>query len=134
MGEHPNAVRARRVFELFNEGEWEAFIDLFADDVVAYATDPTQQGAVVPIRGKAQLFELLGKYDEIAGGSMHVDLDSVLADDEHVMTFMRGRAERPDRSHDFRHVIACKVDADGRWKEVWYLSNDQRDHEQFWAE
>ena len=46
---------------------------------------------MVPIRGKANLFELMGKYDHLAGGSMHVDVTGVLADDKHVMTFMRGR-------------------------------------------
>jgi ketosteroid isomerase-like protein len=134
MSDHPNAVRARRAFELFNQGEFEDMVDLFSEDVVAYTTDSSQEGATVRVQGKANLFETLGKYDELAGGTMHVDIESVLADDEHVITFMRGTAQRPGRTHDFRHVVACRVGTDGRWKEIWYLSNDQRDHEQFWAE
>jgi ketosteroid isomerase-like protein len=134
MSEHQNAARARRAFEDFNNREFDSFVDLIAEDTVAYVADPRQAGATVRIEGKPNLFAVLQKYDEVAGGTMHVDVTSVLADDTHVMLFCRGRAERRDRSHDFRQVMAAKVDGEGRWKEVWYLSNDHRDHEQFWAQ
>lgn len=77
---------------------------------------------------------MMGKFDELSGGTQHVEPETVLAGDDNVMVFMRGTAQRPGKTHDFRFVLASKVDTEGRWKEVWYLADDERRHEEFWAE
>ena len=88
----------------------------------------------MPIRGRADLLGVFTRMDELSGGTQHLDTETVLADDAHVMAFFRGTAQRGDNTHDFRFVMASKVGSDGRWKEVWYLADDERGHEEFWAE
>jgi ketosteroid isomerase-like protein len=134
MSEHPNAVKTRQAYEALNQGDFETYMDLFSKDIVAYVPDISQQGAHVTVRGKAAFFENVRKYDELSGGTMHVEPETILADDAHAMMFLRGTAQRPDKTHDFRFVLAGRLDAEGRWKELWYLADDQRGHEEFWAE
>lgn len=134
MAEHPNAVKTRRALAAMNQRDFDTFMDLFSDDVVSYIPDPSQQGTQVALRGKTKLLEMMGKLDELSGGTQHVEPESVLAGDDNVMVFMRGTAQRPGKTHDFGFVLASRVDPEGRWKEVWYLADDERKHEEFWAE
>ena len=135
MSEHPNAVNVRRAFEAYNQRDFETFSDLLSEDIVSHMADPSQRGAQVALRGRSELVNIFKAMDQLSGGTQHVEPESILADDEHVMVFMRGTAERPGKkTHDFRFVTASRVNSDGRWKEVWYLADDERGHEEFWAE
>lgn len=128
MAEHPTAAKIRASYERLNAGDLDAYLDLFSDDVIVQMPPPYDGTS----RGKAAYAEQLRKIDEFASGTMHVELETVLAEDKYSMAFMRGLAEHGDSKQDLRFVIAGEHDDEGRYKTMWYLANDQESHEEFW--
>ena len=74
-----------------------------------------------------------GKIREFAGDTIDVEPVDVLADDEHLTIFLHITAKRDDQVLDVEVANAFRVDPDGRWKESWYLPNDQAAWDRFFS-
>jgi hypothetical protein len=129
MDEHPTAVKIRAAWNALNDRDFETFMGVIGENVVAHMPPPFGT-----IRGSKAYLENLKKFDEYAGGTMHVDLETILADDEYAMVFFRGIADHGANHQDLRFVLAGEVDAEGRLEQIWYLTENEPSHEEFWSE
>ena len=133
MTEHPNAVAVRRSFEAWNSGRLdvlgEYFGEYFTDDAVLhFAGNNAMSGTY---RGRDAVMDALARARR--GGGTHSDVESVLASDDHVITFVRVTSERDGKTLDVVLANAVKLDADGKATESWFLPNDQRGYDEFYS-
>jgi ketosteroid isomerase-like protein len=129
MAEHPNAVKIRTALDAVNDRDFATYMDIYGEDVVAHMAPPYGT-----IRGRSAFFDVMKQWDQFAGGTMHVDVEAIIADDEYAMVFCRGLADHGQKHQDLRFVWAGEVDGEGRFKEFWYLADDEPSHEDFWTE
>lgn len=70
---------------------------------------------------------------ELAGGSLRDQIESAPADDRYLMLFTRATVQRAGKSLAIAFAMGCDIDADGKWKEVWFGTDDTAALEAFWA-
>ena len=110
-----NLDRAREAIETFSRGDLEAYKNYFADNVVWHVRGNHPLSG--SYRGKEALFQYFDKVRELTQGSMKVEPEAILADDNHVGLFARVTAQRDGRQLDVTMAQAFTVDTDGRWTE-----------------
>ena len=74
--------------------------------------------------GGRPIFEFFGKVMEATEGSFHLDLHSVLADDEHGVALVTISASRGGRSIKVNAADVMHL-RDGKVSEVWAIPTDQ---------
>jgi ketosteroid isomerase-like protein len=126
-----NLTRAREAFDAFSRGDFQAYRNYFADDVVWHVSGNHPLSG--SYRGKEALFEYFDRVRELTDASLRVEPESVSADDGHVGVFARVTAERDGRRLDVTMAQAFTVDADGKWTEYWAMANDQAAVDEFWS-
>jgi uncharacterized protein len=131
MVEHPNAVRMRRAAEQFVAGDLEGFMATFDDDIVWRSGGASALAGTY--RGKEAVAGWFAKIRELTGGTIQVEPVDILADDERLTIFLRITGRRGDQTLDVEVANAFRVGPDGRWKESWYLANDQAAWDRFFA-
>ena len=125
MTEHPNAALARRGYEAWNSGDMDVLREDLAEDVVFhFAMSGTYRGqdAVMDAMGRA-----------LQGSGPHLEVEAILASDDHIIAFLNVTAERDGKTLDVVLAMPMKLNAEGKIREVWYIANDQREHDQFWS-
>jgi ketosteroid isomerase-like protein len=122
MSEHPNVARLRDAYAAFATGDFAALNKVFADDVLFHASGRNQvQG---DYRGRDAVYGLFGKLMEITGGTFHIDVHAVLADDEHGVALVVVTGSVADRSATTNHAHVFHL-RDGMVAEFWDASTDQ---------
>ncbi len=129
MTQHPNATGGLRVLEAFNSSDAQSLQEICSPDIVTHIATLPYRGTY---RGIDQLLQVLVKYQELAGNTLRVEPESVLADDGYVMLFFRGQGEREGKNLNSQYVAAAKVGDDGRWRELWLIPDDANAVEEFW--
>jgi ketosteroid isomerase-like protein len=122
MAEHPNVARIKNVYAAFAKGDLAALNDVFAEDLVWHDCGRNQLSG--DYRGREAVFQYFGKVMEVTEGSLHLDLHSVLADDEHGVALMTISASRGGRSFNGNAVDVMHL-RDGKVVEVWAIPTDQ---------
>ncbi|MGZ4132368.1 MAG: nuclear transport factor 2 family protein [Actinomycetota bacterium] len=120
MDEHPNVDLMRRGYAAFGAGDMATVGELFADDIVWHANSTgSLSGDYV---GKDAV---MGFFGALAGrATLQQDIHDIVANDEHVVVLVKGRAERSDGttlSDDNIHVWHVR---DGKATEFWGYSTD----------
>ena len=122
MAEHPNVAPIRDMFAAFAKGDLAALNDVFAEDLVWHEGGRNQLSG--DYRGREAVFGFFGKFMEVTEGTFHIDVHTVLADDEHGVALVVVTASRGGRT-----VMVNAVDAmhlrDGKVVEVWTVPTDQ---------
>lgn len=131
MGEHPNAAKMREAAAKFVAGDLEGFMATFSDDIVWRSGGSSALSGTY--RGKDEVAGWFGTIRRFAGDTIDVEPVDVLADDEHLTIFLHITAKRDDQVLDVEVANAFRVDPDGRWKESWYLPNDQAAWDRFFS-
>lgn len=129
--EHPNAIRMRETLDAFMRGDLDTLLERFADDVVWYAPGDTPASGV--FRGHDGVRRFLSLVKEGSGGSLHVDVDDILAGDRFVTIFMNVAAERDGRAMAVTVAQFAAVDEDGRWSRCWFLPDRLAEWNGFFA-
>ena len=115
MADHPNAVLARKIDEVFSRGDMQALDQYIADDVVWH-----EIGRAEPRRGKAALRESgPGAGDYQITGKMH----DVVANDDHTIVLVEATATRGGKTLKYRTAEIYHV-KDGKIVERWAFSDD----------
>ena len=122
MAEHPNVARIRNIYAAFANGDLAAVNDVFAEDLVWHDAGRGQLSG--DYRGREAVFGFFGKVMEVTEGSSHLDLHSVLADDEHGVALVTISANRGGRSIKVNAVDVMHL-RDGKVTEVWAIPADQ---------
>ena len=95
---------------------------MFAEDLVWHDAGRGQLSG--DYRGREAVFGFFGKVMEVTEGSFHLDLHSVLADDEHGVALVTISANRGGRSIKVNAVDVMHL-RDGKVTEVWAIPADQ---------
>lgn len=131
MSEHPNARRIRALFAAFRSGDVATIADAIDEDAVWRF--PGRRGRLAGEHaGRAAILRFLAQVPALTGGSFHVDLEHVVADDAWAAVFFRGHGEREGRTLDNPTVLRVRL-RDGRLREVWEFVWDLEHVEAFWS-
>lgn len=127
---HPNEELVRRGFAAFATGDMATLSELFADDVVWHA------GGRSPIagdyKGKQEVFGLFAQLAGRTGGTFHLEVHDVLANDEHVVALVKTAGNREGKTLSDNGVQIFHVRG-GKVVESWFHPSDQYAADDFWS-
>ena len=129
MTEHPNAANTRRGYEAWNSGDLDFIREYFTEDAVLHLAGNNAMSGTY--RGREAVMDALARDSQ--GWGPHAEMETILASDDHVITFVRVTSERDGKTLDVVLANAVKLDADGRATESWFLPNDQREYDEFFS-
>jgi ketosteroid isomerase-like protein len=124
-------TRARNTFEPDDLAKINAFL---REDVRWLGANEDRRSEAAG--GRDQVIGLFQTFKQATGGTIHMDLHGVFADDTHALSFVAITADRPDkpgRHMDLKEVNLFHLDADGRAFEFWGVPNDPAIMDAFWA-
>jgi ketosteroid isomerase-like protein len=120
---HPNAQRLRDAYDGFLRGDLGPLDDLLAEDVGWYEAGRNQLSGLH--RGRDAVQRVVQRLGELTGGSLRLDVRTVLADDTHGVVVMRTSARREGRSFDDGLELHVHRFRDGRVTEWHQAFEDQ---------
>lgn len=121
---HPSEALLRRAYTAFNEGNVEGFMAAFAVNAVLH-------GADADVRGRPAIRAVVEQLREMAGGTLHIEVHDVLANDEHAVVLQVTRAERAGRVLADRVAYVFHL-RDGLVTDAWF-QGDPRIQDEFWS-
>jgi ketosteroid isomerase-like protein len=129
--DHPNAMRMRDTVDAFLSGDMPRLLDGFADDVVWYAPGNTQASGT--FHGRDGVARFFASMNERSAGSMHIEVDDVLASDRFVTIFLKVTAARDGDALSVVIAQFAVPDDDGRWSRGWFLPDELEEWNRFFA-
>ena len=116
--EHPNATLFRKGYEAFNNGDMDTIRSLFDQDITWHAPGRSRFS-----RDRRGIDDTLASFMEIisaTGGTFHVDVHDIVANDEHAVAIVTQHWDHEGTSYEDRaaHVVHLK---DGKLTESWYF-------------
>ncbi len=127
---HPNEDLLRRGYEAFSKGDMQTLDGLFADDIVWHVGGRNQLSG--DYRGKEEVFTLFGRWAELSGGTLTIELHDVLANEEHGVALQRATGTREGGTVDDNGVGVYHV-RDGKVTEAWFHPGDAYAIDEFWG-
>lgn len=128
---HPNAVRIRELFAAFRARDLDAIRAAIAEDAVWHF--PGRSGRIAGAHaGHAGIFAFLARVMELTGGTFGLEIETVLADDEHAVVFFRGHGDREGRTLDNPTCLKIRM-RDGRAVEIHEFVWDLYAVDAFWS-
>jgi uncharacterized protein len=128
--EHPDAQLIRKFYDARAGNDIEVVRSFLPDDVVWH--EPGQSEFTGELRGKDAVLRMIEKAREITGGTFKLNLHDVLANDEHVVALINWTAKRGEKTIEGREAAVYHV-RDGKIAEAWFLTDDSRSVNEFWA-
>lgn len=125
-----NATLVKDLYGLFETGDVSSISEFLTDDVVVHV--PGRHPMAGDYKGREGFLEFMAKNFELAGPSLHIELEAVVADDERAVTFEHFTARRDGKVLDVRDHTAFLF-RDGKVAEMVMLSEDPYAHDEFWA-
>ena len=99
MTDHPNATLIRRGYAAFGAGDMATLDSVFADDVVWMVAGRHQLAG--RYTGKAEVFgKLFAGLGERTGGTLEIEIETVVADDHQAVVLCHHTAEHGGRRLD----------------------------------
>ena len=132
MPEHPNVFRTRAAMAAYAQRDFDTMATYLADDIVWHVGGDHPYSGVR--RGKAEVLAYFDEMQGATGGTLNIEPEEILANDQRGAAFLRATAERGGRTLDVLLAEAFVFDEHGRWKEYWALANDQAAVDAFWSQ
>jgi ketosteroid isomerase-like protein len=127
---HPNEDLLRRGYDAFGAGDMETVLSIFADDISWHV------GGNGPLSGDYQghqeVMGFFGRLMELTGGTFHLEVHDILANDGHGAAMVIEHAEREGHTLDSRSVHTWHL-AGGKATEFWSFEEDQAALDRFLA-
>jgi uncharacterized protein len=132
--EHPNATLVRTFFDALVAGNTETALGCYADDAVYRVSGNNLVSG--NYRGRAAILGHHIKLMELTGGTMHLTLDDLIAEQRHAVLFWHLTARRAGSAKrlDANGIMAFKIDEQGTFSESWFLYNDRRAYDDFFSD
>jgi hypothetical protein len=131
MNEHPNAVRVRDLFSAFERGDVAAIQALIPEGAVWRF--PGRQGQLAGTHvGRDAIFAFLLKVGALTGGTFHLDLIDVVANDRYAVALFTGSGERNGKTLDNPTCLRMRLE-EGKVVEVWEFVWNLYEVDEFWA-
>ena len=103
MAEHANAELIRQGYAAFGTGDMAPLDALFTNDVVWVVAGRSPLAGTYT--GKADVFgKFFAGLGERSGGSLSIEIETVVADDDHVVVLTRHTAAHAGRTLDARNI------------------------------
>jgi len=131
MAEHPNAALIQRGYAAFAAGDMATLDALFSDRIVWTVAGRSPLGGTYT--GKADVFgKFMAGLGERSGGTLSIEIETVVADDDHVVVIARHTSSHAGRSLDVRNIDVYTV-RDGQVTEARSTSFDPYENDAFYA-
>jgi uncharacterized protein len=130
--EHDNARRIRALLDAFRQGDLGVIEATIAEDAVWHF--PGRRGKLAGDHvGRGAILRFLLSVPELTGGSFHLELIDVVANERNAVVLFRGSGRRGDgRVLDNPTCLHVRM-RDGRAVELWEFVWDVEHVEAFWA-
>jgi uncharacterized protein len=130
MTDTQNMKIMQTYIDSLSKGDMETVGKLLSDDVIWHQPGNSHLSGLHT--GKQKLFAHLGKFMELSDNTFRVTkVGAVMANDDMVSATLHFMAERKDRKLSMDGVDVMCI-ADGKIKEVWLFSGDQKAEDAFW--
>lgn len=120
----------RRGYKAFSEGDMETLGSLYADDVVQSMPGNNQLSG--EHKGRDDVLGLYGKLFELSGGTFAIDLKSVEAKGDKVLTTHGTKAERDGKTLTDTETIEFTFDGD-KISRLDLTTEDEAAINEFWG-
>jgi ketosteroid isomerase-like protein len=131
MSEHPNATRVRALFAAFRTADLATIEATIPEHAVWHFPGRTGQLAGTH-RGREAILRFLMRVPQLTGGTFHLDLEEVLANDGHAVALFRGHGTREGRTLDNPTCLRMRIE-NGQVMEVWEFVWDLFAVDEFWT-
>jgi hypothetical protein len=125
----PNAALIRRAYEAFAEADIPTVLETFAADITWHV--PGRSPISGDYKGHDDVLAFFARSIELSEGTLRVDVDEVLADDERVVVLATVSAQRNGSTWSAPEVHVWRV-IDGRAVEFREFQGDQQTEDEFW--
>lgn len=119
---HPNEKLLRRGYEAFGAGDMDTVLAIFHPDIVWHNGGSNQ--ITGDLRGHQEVMGFFGKLMELTGGSFHLDIHDIVANDVHGVALVTAHGERDGQTFAVREANIWHL-ADGKATEFWTFAEDQ---------
>ena len=128
--EHPNADIVRQMYQALEKGDFPAYLNLMADDVVYHAAGHCFFAG--DYLGKENLGKLAVTVYSETQGTHRVTRRQIMGTASHVAVIDTWKAERKGRTIHMDNLLVYRV-VDGKIAECWEFIEDVVEHDAFWA-
>jgi ketosteroid isomerase-like protein len=131
VSEHSNARRIRDLLAAFEKGDLATITSVIPEDAIWHF--PGRRGKLAGSHvGREAILRFLLQVPALTGGTFHLALEHVIADDTHAAVFFRGSGERDGKRLDNPTVLRIDL-RDGQAQEIWEYVWDLDHVEAFWS-
>ena len=128
---HPNTRRVLDLFAAFRSGDIAAVADVLSDDVTWRF--PGRVGRLAgEHRGRNAVFAFLADVMRLTERTFHLELESVVADDDYAVVFFRGHGRRNGKALDNQTCLKMRLEQ-GKVVDVWEFVWDLYHVDDFWS-
>ena len=127
---HPNAELMRKATDALNSGDTETFLSLHADDVVLHVTGRNAYSGTT--KGKGELASVFERQMKVLDGPPQFETHDILGSDDHGILLGVQRATRGGKTLESKGAVIAHI-RDGKFTEVWVLSEDPYAEDEFFA-
>jgi uncharacterized protein len=130
VADHPNVGTFRSIYTAFTAGDMDALATFFDEDVRWHT--PGLHALAGTYVGRAATFASFAEEFELSGGTYSVEVRDVLANDEHIVAFLRATADRDGKRLDQDYAIVFEL-RDRVVHAAWEVWKDQPSVDEFWS-
>jgi uncharacterized protein len=127
---HPNEDLLRRGYAAFGAGDLDTVMQLFAEDISWHIGGSSQVAG--DYHGHQEVIGFFGRLIELTGGTFHLDIHDILANDEHGTALVTAHGDRDGRAYSVREVNIWHLSG-GKATEFWAFAEDQQALDQLFA-
>ncbi|MBX3034907.1 MAG: nuclear transport factor 2 family protein [Bdellovibrionaceae bacterium] len=127
-----NIQVVKTYFDSLAKGDLNTLGSLFADDVLWH--QPGNGSLSGTHKGKQDVFSLFGKFMEASEGSFRINsVDSIMANGDLVSATLTFSAQKKSGANMSMSGVDVMRIENGKIKEVYLFSGDQKAEDQFWG-
>jgi ketosteroid isomerase-like protein len=131
MQEHPNATRIRELFAAFRAANLDVIQSVIPERAVWHF--PGRRGRIAGSHvGREAILRFLLDVVQLTGGTFHLDLIDVLANETTGVALFRGHGQREGRTLDNPTCLRMRIE-DGQVMELWEFVWDLYAVDDFWS-
>ncbi len=131
MSEHANVGIVRNLFAAFERADLAEIQTVIPEHAVWHF--PGRHGKLAGAHeGRDAILAFLIDVTALSGGTFHLELEDVLADDRYAVALFRGHGERAGKTLDNPTCLKMRIDK-GKIVEVWEFVWDLFAVDEFWS-
>lgn len=127
---HSQEARIQEAYAAMARGDGRALAAIIHADAIWHIPGHSQLAGVY--RGRDEVFGFWRRVAEMSDSGLQLEVLDVLANDDRAAVFVRGRAQRGDRTLEENGVHILRFDGE-QITEGWFYYEDQDAYDDFWG-